>query len=305
MPITENKLKEIMLYLVDNGETETLKKYKLKHDTLRRYKDSARFETTKIPKVLLLDIETTPMEVFVWGLFVPGKRISHENIIKSWNCVSWSAKWLFSSEVMSDVLTPEESRKRDDRRILKSVWKLLEDADIVIGHNGDKFDIPRLNTRFILNGMHQPTPYQTIDTLKVSRKFSFASNRLDYLGDLVRRKGKVKTDFKLWTRCVAGDREALDYMVAYNREDVLLLEEVYVWLRPWIKSHPNMGLYIDSDKEVCGNCGSDDIEWGGTYATSVNKYSAFRCNNCKTTGRCRISALSKEKRKQLTTTLAR
>ena len=245
------------------------------------------------------------MEVFTWGLFVPSKRISHENIIKSWNCLSWAAKWLFSSEMMSDVLTSTESRKRNDRRILKSIWKLLNDADIVIAHNGDKFDVPKLNTRFILNGMDEPTPYKTIDTLKASRKFRFASNRLDYLGELVRRKGKIKTDFKLWTQCVAGDQKSLDYMVAYNEEDVLLLEEVYVWLRPWIKGHPNMGLYVDSDKEVCGNCGSDNLQWGGTYATSVNTYSAYRCNNCKAQGRCRISKLSKKKRKNLTTTLAR
>lgn len=257
----------------------------------------------KQPKVLLFDIETAPMRVFVWGLWK--QRVSHENVITDWHCISWAAKWLYDDKIMSDVITPDEIKIGDDSRIVKSMWSLIDEADIVIAHNGDKFDLRRLNTRFILNHLQPPSPYQSIDTLKVMYKsFSFASNRLDYVGKLVRNKGKIKTDYHLWLRCLDGEKAALDEMVKYNREDVVLLEEVYVFLRPWIKSHPNLGLYYDSIEERCPNCGSTDIEWGGYYYTPAGKYRTFRCK-CGAIGRSRYTDITKNERINLVASVAR
>ncbi|MBT6047939.1 MAG: hypothetical protein HOG49_14110, partial [Candidatus Scalindua sp.] len=195
-------------------------------------------------KVLLFDIETTPMEVFVWQLNSKSNNyISHGNIIEDWNILSWSAKWLYDSKVMSDIQTPREAKNRNDKRISQSIWNILDEADIIIAHNGDRFDIKKLNTRFFMNGLNPPSPYQSIDTLRVAkRSFAFSSNRLDYLGQIMTNKGKLETNFQLWKDCLKGDKSQLDRMLAYNEEDVRLLEEVYVQLRPWVKSHPNMGL---------------------------------------------------------------
>ena len=302
--ITERRLKEIMLCCAEHGDYKAIETYNISPSTLERYKRQDRHDSTYIPKVLLFDIETTPCKGLFWHT---GKQyISHNNIVQPWNVLSWAAKWLFSSEMMEDVLTPQEAISGDDKRIVKSMWDLLEIADVVIAHNGDQFDLKRLNTRFILNGLTPPRPYQSIDTLKIARKhFSFSSNRLDYLGKLMKDKGKIKTDFDLWVQCIAGDKKSLDYMIKYNKMDVELLEEVYLELRPWCKSHPNMGLYVDSDKEVCPNCGNDNLDWGGYYTTMVGKYAAFRCGNCGAIGRCRTTALSKEQRDRLTVSIAR
>ena len=140
-----------------------------------------------IPKILLFDIETALMEVYVWGLYK--QFISHNNIIKdkdgeekSWFVLSWAAKWLYDENVQSDIVTPKEARKRKDKRILKSIWKLLDEAEIVIGHNLDRFDIRKLNARFIDNDLDPPSPYKTIDTLKIARReFAFVSYKQDYL----------------------------------------------------------------------------------------------------------------------------
>ena len=254
--------------------------------------------------VLIFDIETSPMKVFSWGL---GKKfLTHDQIIQDWFIISWSAKWLFDNKVAHGCLTPDEARRCDDKRIIKELWNFLDDADIIIAHNAKKFDIKRSNTRFILNGMIPPSPYEVIDTLTVARStFSFSSNRLDYLGELVRNKGKIETNFDLWKECLKGNQVALDHMVGYNIEDVELLEEVYLFLRPWIKSHHNLGLYVESEDSLCPTCGSDKLQWGGFYTTKVGRYSTARCPGCGAICRHRITALSRDKRKELVTSIAR
>ena len=257
-------------------------------------------------KVLLFDIETTPIQCFVWQLNSKSNNyINHGNIIEDWNILSWSAKWLYDSEVMSDIQTPKEAKKRDDKRICGSIWRLLDEADIIIAHNGDRFDIKKLNTRFFMNGLNPPSPYQSIDTLRVAkRSFAFSSNRLDYLGQIMTNKGKLETNFQLWKDCLKGDKSQLDRMLAYNEEDVRLLEEVYVQLRPWVKSHPNMGL--NSSGSCCPNCGSDEIKPnGGYYTTMTNMYESYRCDNCGGLSRQLKGELGLNERRELMRSLPR
>ena len=249
-------------------------------------------------KILLFDIETTPMEVYVWGL-IGNKYIQPNNIIKDWNVLSWSAKWLFDSRVMSDVQTPKEAINRDDERIIGSIWSLIDQADILIAHNGDKFDLKKLNTRFHMNGLYPPSPYLSIDTLKVVKKsFAFSSNKLDYLSQIMTNRNKLATNFKLWTDCLHGSRIALKKMLDYNEEDVRLLEEVYMELRPWVKSHPNVNLY--SDVEGCPSCGSDELKPNGGYYTTIsNKYQSYSCVECGSLSRKLESELSAEERQAI------
>ena len=188
-------------------------------------------------RILLFDIETAPMEVYVWGLHDKRNQyISYNNVIKGRSVLSWAARWLFESEVMSEVATTSEARNRKDKRVLYEMWQLLEEADIIIAHNAQQFDVRRLNARFILNDYGPPMPYRVIDTLTEARKtFDFESNKLDDLNEQFGLSKKLPTDFDLWKRCVTGDASALEEMVTYNRSDVIALEELYLVLRPWIK----------------------------------------------------------------------
>jgi len=237
-------------------------------------------------KILLVDIETSPFRVWVWHL---GKqRISHNSIFKkngkmeNWFVMSWAAKWLFDPEVMSDVVTPTEAKNRDDKRILDSIWMMLDKADIVIAHNGDRFDIRKLNARFIDNGIMPPSPFRTVDTLKVSRReFAFVSHKQDFLTKKFELEQKLSTEFSLWTDGMLGIPERLKEMEEYNRHDVMGLEGVYLKYRPYIKNHPNIGVLMDED--VCPNCGSEHLdETDSVYFTTANKFPVFRCNNCHT-----------------------
>lgn len=243
------------------------------------------------------------MEVLVWGLYK--QRISHENVLKEWAMLSWAAKWLFDDTVMSGVVSSVAAINRDDSEIIQEIWDLLNEADIIIAHNAAKFDVRKLNARFITNHLPPPLPYQVIDTLKVSqRHFAFSSHKLDFLTKMMGLSQKLETNYGLWKRCVAGDSKALDEMVTYNRSDVVALEELYVNLRPWIKSHPNMGLYYDKFEACCPNCGSTNIDWLGLYTTPAGQYQAFRCK-CGAIGRDRHPNMKPKERSNLTISVAR
>jgi len=289
-----------------------MKHFNLGLETLNRYsrlakqKEREKDRIMDLPNILIFDIETAPMEVYVWGLYK--QRISHENVIQDWFILSWAAKWLFSSEIMSDVVTPEEAKNCDDKRIGKSMWDLFESADIVVAHNAWRFDLRKLNSRWILHKQPPPSPYQVIDTLKESRKMAaHSSHRLDYLGQIMHNKSKLDTDYSLWKRCKHGDSDALFYMEKYNKEDVSLLEEVYLSMRGWIKSHPNVGLYMETDEPVCANCGSDKIHEVDNYVTPAGSFRAFRCDNprCHAISRQRTSQTPLKKKKGLTISVAR
>ncbi len=228
-------------------------------------------------KVLAFDIETAPNVGYFWGVWQ--QNISPIQMIEPWHCLTWSAKWLFDNEIMGDALTPKEAKKHDDKRIVKSLWRLFDQADILIAHYGDGFDIPRMNTRFLLHGLGVPSPYRSVDTKKIaSQRFAFNHNKLDALAGEFGIGHKIKTEFELWIGCYEGDQKALDKMLKYNKKDVLLLEEVYLILRPWMRSHPNMNLWQADDG--CSHCGSMKVHAKGHYRTQVNSYRTYICEKC-------------------------
>lgn len=255
-------------------------------------------EGPRRPKILILDIETAPSSAYVWRMWK--ENISQDQIISDWFIICWSAKWLGSPEIISERLTPSEAVEKYDYRILGRLWALLDEADIVIAHNGNKFDIPKINTRFIVSGFLPTRPYKQIDTLLVAQKeFAFSKNSLNSLAEMFGIPGKLPTSFKLWERCLQGDAEALKYMEEYNKQDILVLEDVYIKIRPWIKGHPNLNLYIDSNRPVCPKCGGTRFEPYGKYYTNVNRYPAYKCKKCGAVSHSRISELDREDRKRI------
>lgn len=241
---------------------------------LRRLKNGHK---SNAPKILIFDIETAPMEVYTWGIF--DQNIAINQIKGDWFILCYSAKWLFGEKILHDRLTGKESLKKNDRRIVMSLWKLLDEADMVVAHNGDAFDIKKSNARFLRHGLPLPSPYRPIDTLKIARQnFKITSNKLDYLCRFLGLKTKVDTGgFDLWRKCINGCESALKTMDTYCQNDVRILEELYLKLRPYHKSHPDVGLYMETTNKTCPNCGSEKLKWKGFYTTMSNKYKTARC----------------------------
>lgn len=232
-------------------------------------------------KILLLDIESSPILAYTWALWK--QDIHLDQIVSNWFILSWSAKWLGEDNIMGMVLLPHEVIQQDDNRVISELWKLLNQAEIIIAHSGDKFDIPRINSRFIVNGLNPPSPYKQIDTLKIARSmFGFSSNKLDALARIFGFEGKKKHDMELWVRCMRGNMDALLELSLYNDQDIVVLENIYLKLRPYIKSHPNLDLYIDSEAPTCPHCSSVKIHKleGKYFYTQANRYETYRCSNC-------------------------
>jgi RNase H-like protein len=238
----------------------------------------------KPAKILLLDIETLPINADVWGTYK--QNINPQQIRKDWSILCWSAKWLFSEDTMGEVVLPKEAINRQDSSVLEGAWKLMNDADMIVWQNGDNFDAKKLNTRFLLNGYPPPMFYKTVDTYKVlTENFDFTYNKLDWVADVLGVGRKVQTSFAWWTECGNGNKEYLNKMLEYNKFDVQLTEEVYLKLRPWIKNHPNLNLFDTTGWDACRCCGSTEIRWEGKYQTALGLYKGFRCQKCGAIGR--------------------
>lgn len=252
------------------------------------------------PKILLADIETLPLEVWTWGLF--DQNIGLNQISQDWTVLSWSAKWLGEKDVMYDDVRGD--RPRDDKRVLKGIWKLLDEADIVVWHYGSAFDHKKLNARFILNGYKPPKPYKQIDTKKLATKtFGFTSNKLEYLTDKLNKKFKKSKHkkfegFAMWKECMAGNISAFNEMRDYNKMDVLSLEELYnnliVWHNPL-----DFRVYDSSTRPACFTCSSPKVKKEGFSFTKSAKYQQYSCKSCNSWFTGKVNLLSKEKKASL------
>lgn len=225
-------------------------------------------------KILLLDIETSLMSASTFHLYP--KYIPHTAIIKDWHIICWAAKWLNSDTIYSGKC----DKDFDDKKCTQKLRDMVAKADVVVGHNSDKFDLKKLNTRCIKHGINPFPKPVSIDTLKSARKeFGFTSNRLDYLGKYLGVGGKLETTPFLWDRVLAGDYKAVGEMLEYNKRDVTLLEDVYLKMRPYIRNHPNHNVWRDLD-HCCPNCGSVDISKWGFYRTQAGRYQRYVCESC-------------------------
>jgi hypothetical protein len=314
--ISDERLKNIVACVTLMGKDKAKTNFNLKDETLNRHLRLARQKgflneghelMDKRPNILVLDIENAPTLAGVWGVWQT--NVPLDLIFSYWFMLSWSAKWLYDDEVFSDVLTAEEAKNEDDKRIVQSLWEMIDSADILIGHNIIKFDTRKMNTRFLFHGMKPPSPVQQIDTLMIARKnFSLESNKLDFLAKFLGIPGKLENGgAETWKKCVKGDADSLLLMDKYNRQDIMTTEDVYVKLRPWMRSHPNLALYHDDMVTRCPTCESIDLQYdtNKSYVTPMNTYTAIRCNNCGAVGRARTSSLGKDRRQYLMTTTAR
>jgi DNA polymerase elongation subunit (family B) len=233
----------------------------------------------RVPKIVLYDVETTTMKVHTWGLYP--KYISHDNIIEDWSIICGAWKTLGSEKVHAVKIDPKDPK--NDLEVVTKLREVLVDADMVIAHNGDKFDWRKLNARLICHGLDPLPKIPSCDTLKEVRKIAaFSSNRLDFLAKKLIGEGKLSTGYGLWLDVMNGNKKALKDMVEYCKVDVVRLEQVYMKLRPYMRSHPHVGAIYGEDRNYsCPKCGSELL------TTSKTRYSALgvekvqkQCTSC-------------------------
>lgn len=245
-------------------------------------------------KVLLLDIETAPHRVYAWGLW--DQNIALNQIEEPGYTMCWAAKWHDKKKVHFMGLN-----KHNKADMIKGIYDLVDEADVVVHYNGTRFDMPTLNQEFALQGLPKPSPYKQVDLLRTVRKqFRLPSNKLSYVarylghGDKKPHKGMA-----LWRECMEGNIAAWRTMEQYNKHDVVLLQKLYEHLKPWIDGHPNMALYNPADQITCPRCGSAHLQKRGFAYTPTMKYQKYQCQSCFAWSRARVNSMDKEQRKHL------
>jgi uncharacterized protein YprB with RNaseH-like and TPR domain len=179
-------------------------------------------------KTLFLDIETTPLQVYTWGLF--DQNISIDQIIKSTEMLCFGARWLGDKKVIF------KSAHHDGKKaMLEELHKLMDEADVLVGWNSAAFDHKHINREFLENKMAPPSPTKDLDLMSITKaNFLFPSNKLDYVAQKLEVGAKVKhSGFRLWIDCMNGDDKAWKEMKKYQIQDVNLLVELYDILLPW------------------------------------------------------------------------
>lgn len=209
---------------------------------------------TKI-KRLIYDLETSPMVVYTWRI---GYKLSltHDKIIRDSRIICACYKW-----EGEDTVHHLEWKKGDDKELCKKLMEVMNEADELVAHNGDKFDMKIANTRFLANGLDPSPMWKTVDTLTIARRhFRFDSNRLDFLGKFLFNEGKIQTNFTLWTDIVEKNcKKAMKMMVDYCKQDVILLEKVWHKLQPYHKPKSHLGCMNGGDKWLSPFTGSQNV----------------------------------------------
>lgn len=249
-------------------------------------------------KILIIDIETAPNIAYVWRFFK--ENVGAKQVLEHTEIMSYAYKWLGEDEVYYF-----DTQFTSENNILEPLMEVLDAADIVVAHNGNKFDLPTIQGRALVAGLRPPSPYKTVDTLLVARyEFNFPANSLEYLSTIlgVEQKGKHEKfpGFELWSECIKGNPEAWEEMREYNIQDVITLEQIYLKMRPWMRKHPNVGVFNDQKNHVCPKCGSEHLHYRGYSHTNVGRYHRFQCQDCGGWGRTRRTIYPKELSKNVT-----
>lgn len=235
----------------------------------------------KPQRILVIDIESSPIEAYVWGLW--DQNIGIDFIKTEWTILSYAAKWLGDSKTLyADTGRRGVDKVRDDKPLMGAIWALLNEADIVVAQNGKKFDTRKINARLIMHGILPPSPYKVVDTLLSARKyFAFTSQKLawtsKYLTNAPKSEHKKFPGFELWTECLKDNAAAWAEMKKYNKQDVVSTEQVYLKLLPWLATHPNIAVMAGA----CPNCArGKTVAIGRHTMPSGIAYTRLWCEAC-------------------------
>lgn len=250
--------------------------------------------TLKQAKILLFDLEVSPMLVYTYEYY--DARVL--KIEEPQKLLCFSYKWLGDTGKPKSVnLIDGSVDPKNDSWITRELWHLLDEANLAIAHNGSRFDAKMANTFFIEHGMQPPAPYKMIDTLTAARqKFKFPSNKLDELGKFLKVGQKTETtNAQLWERCLKGDKKAYKLMAEYCNNDVALMEEIYWKLMPFAQQ-PMINKLVNEEL-VCPTCGCKNFQRNGMVPDAAQGQSwRYRCMGC---GKSVKVPLTKEEKEEM------
>ena len=240
-------------------------------------------------RILFFDIESAPLLGYFWR---PDQDyIAHDFMVADSYMLGYSARFRGERTIHSDILTSSEAKRQHDDRIVVGLGRLIRKADLIVAHNIRRFDLPVFNGRLLMRGLEPLGPVQTIDTFVLAKQnFGLPYYKLDYLAERLGLGKKIKTDFELWRRCYLGDEAALAKMHRYNRRDVVLLEQVFEKMLPYVKSLPRLVVAGGPDDSSCPLCAyPGPLAKRGFHENRATRFQTYQCPRCTRYSRVRVA----------------
>lgn len=233
-------------------------------------------------RILYLDLEISPMLSYNYEAYESNAL----KILKSPMLVSFGWQWEGEKDVHCVALPDYKGYRKgifklDDKKIVKDLYDIMMQADVIIGHNIKDFDIKIARTRFLAHGLPVTKKWDTVDTLKVSRsQFRFPKNNLDYVTGFVGLEGKsdLKHSDLIWG-CIDGDLVKWRKMKDYNKQDIKITREYYLKIRGWDTTHTNLSFY-SRQLHVCPNCEGKKFHRHGKRWYRNGLRWVYRCLDC-------------------------
>lgn len=226
-------------------------------------------------RILVIDIELRPGRTYFWD--AKTQWIGPHMVIEKPAMICFDAKWYGDPKH-----TFRSVWEHGQDEMLAEVWRLLDEAHVVIGYNSVGFDVKHLLRELAQAGHRPPSPHTDVDLIRTARsRFKFPYNSLNEVcRDLGLELKLEHSGFDLWRGVMDGDPKAQRTIRKYNRRDTEVTEQLYSRLRPWIRNHPNVNMYRSERLSGCGTCGSADVEEAGFHYTQTRAYRQFVCNAC-------------------------
>lgn len=247
---------------------------------------------------LYFDIEAAPAKAYIWGLktrYVPLDHVAEDGFILCF------AYWWEGDDTIECVSIWEHGREA----MVQKAWELLDEADHVITFNGKSYDVPMLNTEFLIDRLGPPSPYYHTDLYQETKQFRTLSSSLKYYLRILGLDSKLEhKGMALWTGCMDGVAEDQHIMEQYNMQDVDVMPELYEILYPWLKNVPNEALYMEpaENGKLSCRCGSTNLRFKGYKHNRTLSYKQYLCEDCGSYLREKSTALKGDKRRYDITT---
>jgi DNA polymerase elongation subunit (family B) len=233
------------------------------------------------PRILYFDIEVVGMEVKTYTLY-PKNGIAPSRIVKDWAIISYAAYFEGEEDHFYSLYQRFAQDKRDDRQLIEGLHELMLQADIVVGHNSDRFDIKKFNTKAAKWGLMPIQEFISYDTLKIVKKyFSLSSNSLAFAAAYFQLEnansdhGKFPGD-KLWHECMCGNMDAWAECEKYNIQDVRVTQELFKFLATF-DSRINFQPFFQ--RPTC-TCGSQTFYKDKKVFKKSGMFQGIRCTEC-------------------------
>lgn len=240
-------------------------------------------------RILIYDIETSPIISYNWGIWEQNAI----EVIEDWQILSVAWTWLGEKKIHCVAQCDFKGYKpgvNNDKNVVKQMWELFDEADLVVAHNGDSFDQKKSQARMMVHGLQPPSPYRQTDTKKLAKQNgAFTSNKLADLAKSlnVSRKGD-SGGFQTWKDCLEGKVAGWRKLKNYNKQDIPPLRDLYLKLRPWDKRAFPINV-LESRPDACPKCGGTRVNKVMKYrATNTNLYQYYRCVDCGGMAKSRV-----------------